>query len=131
MLTSVRPNQLAAITAKNTAVATGKIGLFTNTPAINADTKLADLTEATFTGYAQKTLTAMGTPYIDPITGDYVADGVSVTWQLTAIPAQTITGAFVLDSTGALQAVELFPVPIPLTVPLAGLSYSPMLYEKN
>lgn len=131
MLTSVRPNQLAAITAKDTAVATGKIGLFTNNTPITADTNMAALTEATFTGYAQKTLTAMGAPYIDPITGDYVSDGVAVSWQMTALPGQTIYGAFVLDSTMVLQAAELFTAPIPLSVVNQGLSYSPILYEKN
>lgn len=131
MLTSVRTNQLAAITAKNTAVATGKIGLFTNNVPITADTPFSALTEATFTGYAQKTLTAMGTPYIDPITGDYVSDGVSVSWQITALPGTTIYGAFVLDSTMALQAAELFATPIALSVVNQGLSYSPVLFEKN
>jgi hypothetical protein len=94
----------------------GKIGLFTNTPTITRNTVLADLTEATFVGYAQVTLTTFGAAFLDP-SGNY-ADIVAPLAQFTMTATttlQTITGYFLLDKDGIYVGAELLPAPIPLT----------------
>lgn len=94
----------------------GKLGLFTNTPSITPTTVLADLTEATFDGYARVTLTTWGAAFLDP-NGNY-ADSVAPTGTFTLTGTtvlETITGVFVLDKDNVYMGAELLPTPIPLT----------------
>jgi len=133
MMTDSRPQQLAAINAKAAALTTAKVHLLMATLAPTPDTPLASFTahEATFTGYAATTVGALGAAYIDPITGDYLADGVALSWTMTdTVSPNTIYGAFIADS-GATKvlAYEMFATPIPLSLAGQGLSYVPVVHQ--
>jgi hypothetical protein len=86
-------------TALATSLATAKLGLWTNTPTLSSSTLLADLTEPTFTGYAQVSLTT-GARRSDAA-GDQIIPMGTATFQPTATPtpAQTVKGVMLVAGT--------------------------------
>lgn len=101
-----------------------KVILFVNDLAITEDTVLADLTLATFDGYADKA--AGASPFavgVDPVTGDQIitinepAGGWR--WETTGLTnlPQTIFGyALANGAVNLIHAAQLLNEPIPLTV---------------
>lgn len=91
-----------------------KVGLYTNVGFIwTPRTKLTDLTEAVYTGYAQQPITWLPS-WINP-QDQAEAAGDTLVFKPTALLAApvTITGYFVVDSTGAiLQMGDNLPVPV-------------------
>jgi len=99
------------------------IGLFTNLITIADDTVLADLTEATFPGYAQ--VPAITVTWPDPainVDGEAESDGPTIVWECTTSPGspETIRGIFVqiVDNTAtpALFSAYVFPDPVVITI---------------
>jgi len=131
MITASRAQQLVGLNAKVAAAPTFKVHLLKTLIVPTPDTPIATFTaaEANFTGYAAKALGALGTPYIDPVTGAYVAAGIALDWQMTdALAPNTIYGVFITDTTSAdIEAYEMFATPIPLSVALQGLQYVPVM----
>jgi hypothetical protein len=86
-----------------------KMGLYMNNVIPNENTQMTDLTEATFTGYAQQTpvfgpvvIDENGVP-VAPLSATFTQTGTAVT--------NIVYGMFVLDSTGALVGAAAFDAP--------------------
>lgn len=102
-----------------------KIGLFANNYTPVPATVQADLTEATFAGYARIDATSITWP--DPaINGDDQgeSDGPTITWTCTAAPGspETIYGLFVLftDESAAIRTLFAFRFASPTVITLSG-----------
>jgi len=119
MTTWRMPNaqQLIMVTDLQTPYATGKIALCKAAVALSQTTVKADLSavEADFTGYAKKTLTAVGDPFIDP------SGGVSFIvptqqWDVDATPTvlNDIYGGWIEDSGGVLLLAFMFASAVPM-----------------
>lgn len=110
---------------------TFKVGLFTAWPGFNDTLVLADLTEPTFGGYAQKS-TANWSIGVDSM-GRYhmTADGLH--WSPTnSDPSDPVIGAFLVDSTGTeLVGVIPFGTLFQMTVPTDDLSLIPNVAMPN
>jgi hypothetical protein len=76
----------------------GHVRLFTDDITPDASTVIGDLTEPTFTGYAQISLASVGfpTPTING-SGEAESDGPTMTWTCTSTPGspETIHGIYV------------------------------------
>jgi hypothetical protein len=119
----VVPNAVSlGILADLIAMTTGrfnacKVGLYINPIPLSVNTALADLTEATFHGYAQSAAVVWGTPFLDSAGNPTI---VGANCQFTATTpfsdANTIQGYFVVDSAGTtLLWAEALPTPIAIT----------------
>jgi hypothetical protein len=103
--------------APNNGILNGSlVGLYTNTPFIwTPRAKLADLTEASYTGYARQPA-AFLTPWVNPVNQAEVA-GDTLLFQPTpalVVPV-TIIGYFLVDSTGLiLLGGDNLPTPVVL-----------------
>lgn len=100
-----------------------KVQLFKNDVTVNRGTLIGELTEAEFTGYAEKTLTAIGgaEPALHgPVNLNSTQQGLScsLTWECTADlvdPGETIFGYMVLNPAGdTLWMSEKFETPFPV-----------------
>jgi len=90
------------------------VRLYTNAIAPNVNTKLVDFTEATFDGYAAKTL-AMTVGYVNA-SGLPIAQSQLLTWLMTGTTTpNTINGYYVDDGTNVLMAAA-FDAPIGMTL---------------
>ncbi len=129
MLLANRAAQTGKVNGWGALATGGKIGLFTNNFTPTPDTKLADLVEATFTGYAQVAIGTLSSPYIDPASNQEVIDGANATFIAAAGMTPTVIyGAFIVDTAGtALLGVEKFAAPVNLTEAGQGISYVPTL----
>lgn len=106
-----------------TFLAGSKVKLFQNNVLITVNTLKSELTVATFTGYADQTITATGDPVIDPING-----GISITmpsFQWTTGDPTTVTNTiygFWLETAGGdLILAGNFDDPINMTEPFQGI----------
>lgn len=114
---------LAGLTAVGGKLHGAKIMLFTAPVLVTENVQLTDLTEATFTGYAEVAVPAWSAPYVDP-NGNAFVDGGGTLFQPTdAVIQETIYG-FAIVSTAVVgppaipvQVVylETFATPVPLT----------------
>lgn len=114
---------LTALKATGSPLHAPTLVLFTASPPLNVDTKLSDLTLATFTGYAAVTALAFGTPYID-VNGMSVIVAPSEDFISTAdTPSETITGWALVDSgLTTLYYAEVLDTPVPITQAGDGLT---------
>jgi len=88
--------------------------LFTNDIAVSPETVLADLVEATFSGYAEEALTGQavaqdinGTNFVSFGDGEFTHNGGGT--------AESIIGYYLVNATDtALLLVERFPEPVPM-----------------
>lgn len=85
--------------------------LITNTPTLSHSTVIGDLTEAAWAGYAAQSLTGWSASALDAAFRAF-SEADPVQFSNTAGSGQTATGYYVLDGTGDLLQVELYPVPI-------------------
>lgn len=127
MITMTKPFLLAALKnllAPTLAIPAGAlngclVGLYTNTPFVwTANAKLADLTEAAYTGYAQQAAAFLA-PWINPL-NQAEATGDTLLFQPSAvlIAPVTIIGYFIVDPTGLiLLGGDNLPTPVVLDVP--------------
>jgi hypothetical protein len=102
--------------------------LITNEPAPTVNTVLADLTEATYTGYLRQVCATWTGPFVAE--GDYSLEvGPAHHWQPTdTITLNTITGhALVGDDSVTLLATEMFDQPIGLSSILTGFDTVPRI----
>lgn len=92
------------------------------TPAVN--TTLADITEATFDGYASKTITGYDTPHMVP-TGQAVVQATPLlSWTPTgSTTPNTIAGFVVVDHAGNVVSCGKFPAPITVTGPTTPVAF--------
>lgn len=126
---SVYPFQIAALTA---LAGTGgplhgtQLILFQNNLTLTKTTTLADLTAATFVGYAAVAGITFGTPYIDQF-GVVRIDAPSVDFIMTSNSTpNTIYGWALLDTAGTdLEVAAMLASPIPLTIAGQGLNVQP------
>lgn len=106
---------LAAMIAAATVLGSdAKAGLFTAPVTPSKTLTIADLTEATYPGYARQLL-AMGAPFRDPVNGiSALSDALA--WFQTGTPVPVIIyGTFyAYAATPLLLGVEVFQTPIPL-----------------
>jgi hypothetical protein len=101
------------------------LGLYTNpTPVLNYNSTLANITEATFTGYVRKEL-VWDSAYFGAELYEYLEAG-SLHWQPTdAVAPNVVTGLFIADavSAGNLLLSGVFPPPgIPMSSSLNALT---------
>ncbi len=95
--------QLAVLLAGNLY-----IGLYKNNLAISKATIFANLTQATFTGYAEQTLT--GGAWVTTGSAPSVATYAAVTFLCSAAGTpETEYGYYIRDGSNKLWAVEAFP----------------------
>jgi hypothetical protein len=87
----VPSEQLAIVAAAQTPYITGKIHLCGTAVALTSATTLAELVaaEATFTGYAEVTLTTLPAPYPDGVNGGYSFNLPTVNFAVGASPTVT------------------------------------------
>lgn len=97
--------------------------LFTNTPTIDGDLELGDLTAATFTGYADIQLTSWN----PAATVAGKAKGVhdEVAFEHTSGADETVTGVAIYDGNGKLRRVRLFDTPYVMGSATRSLLFSP------
>lgn len=89
-----------------------KVKLFQNDYQPNPDTVKANLTVATFSGYADKTVAALLPPYYDPIGGASTQIG-TLQWDHNGgVNANTIFGWWVENAGGDLIIVGRFDTPV-------------------
>lgn len=110
-----------------TLLALSKMRLYQSsiTPTVNTTKAELEAAEATYTGYAEKTLTAWGEPYTSPAGGASISSPL-VQFQ-TAAPYTTgnnIGGAWIEEAGGDLVAIITFPDVVPMSaegdaIPLA------------
>lgn len=109
---------LELIDGVTTPFATGKIKLVKTDFAPDRFTTIADLVQADFSGYAAKTLTAVGTPYTDPIGGADMPIP-SQEWAPTGDPpaiGNDIYGFWIEDAAGVLLLLVRFDNPVVMQV---------------
>lgn len=110
------PNSAALYLAGlvRTALAASKMALYKAiAQPISPSTVLADLTEADYDGYAQKTLTTWNAPYLDPAGGASIQPGTQqFDFAAGAGDTNVILGFYVLNAAGALVFIGNFDAPI-------------------
>lgn len=109
-----------------------KLMLFTNDAAEDPETELADLTEATFTGYSQKTLTdtQWTGPTIEGSRAVVLYDDEPQTWTNSG-SSQTIYGAAILNEDADLLIwMDKFPSPVVVGTGLT-IQYQPRMTTRN
>lgn len=127
-LTGVAANMIAGL------LTSVKVGLFTNTPTLGRATVLSDLTQPTFTGYAEQAVT-WGAAGEDNL-GNIIYTGGLLTFQpsaTTALP-QTATGWYIEASiamTETLLLAEYLPSPYTFNGTLDQLSLAPTFVTPN
>lgn len=101
------------------------LGLFTNVYSPNVNTLLANLTEATYTGYVRGAIT-WNAPFIGEGALSLI-EGTKVDFRPSdTITPNTIQGAFIVGSDSVtLLLVEVLPTPVPLTSADYLLAYIP------
>lgn len=77
--------------------------LFTNVPAITRATKLGDLTEANFGGYARATISAWNGPYLDSVGFGYIMSAVEI-FTADGTSSNAVTGSALIRDNGGTQA---------------------------
>lgn len=101
-----------------------EVGLFTDDIVPTDETPLTDLTEPTWTGYARQAITwetaARGTNGYAELLGG------SVNFASGTDANETVYGAFLVDSAGALIGIDRFPDPIPV-VGVQNIPYLPRI----
>jgi hypothetical protein len=120
MSTAVYPDVggLTLSTVIDVPFATAKIKLFQTAVVPTRDTIKTDLTEANFTGYTAKTLTAVGTPFLN------VAGGIDtpipsqefVVTTATPVVGNDIYGYWIENAAGDLLLVVAFDNPVQMQV---------------
>jgi hypothetical protein len=112
MLVIPNPSRLAQLDALVAAQLNGgSLRLYQNNLSPNRNTDLADLVEATYSGYANKTVAIWGTSFLDP-QGFATSIAPVQTFASTAdTVANTVYGAYYLDAGGDLVWVERFAAP--------------------
>lgn len=97
-----------------TALAGSKMALYKAIASpISPSTVLADITEADYDGYAQKTLTTWNVPYLDPAGGASIQPGTQqFDFVSGALITNVVLGFYVLNAAGALIFVGNFDSPI-------------------
>lgn len=116
----------------NRAVAVGgpwaalTLHLYVNNVAPNEDTVVADLTQATFAGYAAVAALAFGTCYIDA-DGNFKLSAPSEQFTATGIGVlETVYGYYLTDAAGTvLHGANLLDTPVPITQIGDGLIVQP------
>lgn len=108
--------QLAAI--KTAELDGSKLGLYTNDFTPNANTVIGDFTVATFTGYAQVTITLFDAAYIDENANAAIIGGlVQFAPASPYTVGESVYGWYLTTSTGALISGGRFPnAPVPMGV---------------
>jgi len=98
-----------------------KMVLFTNTPTLNKMTVLADLTQPTYAGYAEQTMTWSATRR--NALNQICTQATLVSWTMSDdLTPTTVLGYGITDSAGtALLAAEMFPSPVALVDTLSAL----------
>lgn len=113
------PNSAALYLAGlvRTALAASKMALYKAIAApLSPSTVLADLTEADYDGYAQKTLTNWLAAYLDPAGGASIQSGTQqFDFVHSAGDTNVVLGFYVLNAAGDLVVVGSFAAPISMT----------------
>lgn len=125
---------LDRMTGKQTNVNAGSLKLFKNNLTPTAATVNGDFTEANFTGYASKTITAATWNAAVGISGKAYATYPNQLWTKSGATGNDIYGWYHQDSTGALLACERFAsAPISMNVDGENLSFplQMKLYDPN
>jgi hypothetical protein len=126
---------IAPLALLNNATFNGsKAGLFTfANGGLSEETVLADLTEATFGGYARGSAITWGSE-LRLQDGGYGYVGGRQQWVANATPGggEVILGAFIVDGSNSptLQAAGLFDEPISIINPGDGVNWNPGLALK-
>lgn len=92
----------------------GIVHLFTNDITPTIDTVIGDFTEATFAGYAASAAIVWSAVFRNAL-GQAQSVGDTKTFELTALPGETIYGYYVTVG-GALRYSERFEKPVPLAI---------------
>lgn len=115
------PNSAALILAGlvRTSLAASKMGLYKAiTSPLSPSTTFADLTEADYDGYAQKTITNFLPPYLDPAGGASIQSGTQqFDFDTDTSLSNVVLGFFLLTSGGDLMVVGSFDAPISMSAP--------------
>lgn len=90
------------------------VRLFKNDLEIGPSTVLADLTEADFSGYAAKTITALLPTYIDPDGGASAQIATQQFQHNGGVVSNICYGFYVLEDGGGLILVGKFDAPVPM-----------------
>lgn len=85
-----------------------QLGLYTNSITPGPSTTLANLTEATFGGYARKTISAWNGPYVDQLGNAYLISALQV-FTCDGTNGQGIIGSFLAKNNGGTLAVATNP----------------------
>jgi hypothetical protein len=80
-----------------------QLGLYTNNVTANRNTKLSDLTEATFGGYSRQTISAWDGPYLDPTGNAYLLSPLQV-FTCNGSGSNQCYGAFLASVNSGVQA---------------------------
>lgn len=113
---------LAALIAVGGRLAGAKVMLFTTPVIVKETMHVSDLVEATYTGYAQKTIAAWVGPYVDT-SGLVRIDGGDLLFQPTdSVIQETIYGYAIINAAvvgppvvaADVMYVETFAPPVPL-----------------
>lgn len=118
-----RLDQLDAI--KTASLDGGSLRLFQNDYVPNKDTVLADLTIATFSGYANKTIATWNDPFLDPAGLATCLAPLQEFVQTADTISNIIYGAYYLDSGGALVWVDRFANSVPMADATSRLNMVP------
>jgi len=115
---TIYPNTGALLLAATmrTFLAASKMKLYqTIASPLSPSTVLADLTEADYDGYTEKTLTTWNLPYLDPAGGASIQPGTQqFDFVAAAGTTNVVLGFYILDAAGALVCVGSFDSPIPM-----------------
>jgi hypothetical protein len=107
------------------------VHLYTTGPALSPQMVLADFIEATFTGSAFKTLSAVLGPINLP-GGQGMHEELDWVCTVAPAPAQTILGIYIVDAdTTTLLAAEQFAAPVAIAAIGDALSYDLVLAPKS
>lgn len=107
MATLVKTGRIDGIVAELAQATDWKMGLYTNSVSISTDTVWADITQATYSGFAEQNISASGSPAIDGTGKAAVAlSPVTFTHSGSSV-ANTIKGWYVRNTvTGRLRWIE-------------------------
>lgn len=111
---ATRLSAIAELIATGNLFAGTKVILYQNNIMLSDFTTLADLTEATFTGYARSAAITWGTPYVNP-SQQATSTGASIQFSCTGTAVtQLVYGwALIIDSTvDVLMVAEAFAEPV-------------------
>lgn len=109
----------------------GSLRLFQNDYVPDANTLLADLTVATYSGYANKTIATWGDPFLDPAGLATSLAPLQEFEQTADTITNIIYGAYYLDSGGALVWAERFEDSVPMADATSRLNMVPKFQVGN